>query len=113
MHPTKHAAQPAFPDHLTGTSISPRKLCHRPKIGIIMQQGPAVLDALNADHDALNADQEIYGFANGDAEPAQGSEIARGDGRDYVAGHLYDLEAAQQSLAEHQVAHDDFFDTEK
>jgi hypothetical protein len=43
--------------------------CHRPKIAVIVQQWPAVLDA-------PGADQQVDGLADGDAAPAQRTEIA-------------------------------------
>src|ERR1700730_4370217 len=93
----------------------PKIPCHRPKIAVIVQQWPAVLDA-------PGADQQVDGLADGDAAPAQRTEIAgRRDGNP-VAGHWHYLEAPQQGLdvssrplavkalkylAKHQIPNDD------
>src|ERR1700722_9309269 len=98
----------------------PKMPCHRSKIAVIVEQWPAVLDA-------PGSDQEVDGLANGDATPAQGTEITGGRDRDRLAGHRHDVEAAQQALdlerclfavealqhlTKHQIPNDDLFDAQ-
>src|SRR5712671_4593272 len=88
---------------------------HRKKIAVIVEQGPAVLDA-------PGPDQQVDGLADGDPAPAQRAEIAGSRDSDRLAGHWHDCEAAQQNLdflsfplavqalqhlAKHQIPNDD------
>src|SRR3984893_14079306 len=69
----------------------PEMARHGMEIAIVVEQGPAVLDA-------PGADQEVDGLADSDPAPAQGAEIARRRDSDRVAGHRHNFEAAQQGL---------------
>src|SRR6266849_802316 len=64
---------------------------HRKKIAVIVEQGPAVLDA-------PSPDQQVDGLADGDPAPAQCAEIPGRRDDDRVARHWHDCEAAQQNL---------------
>jgi hypothetical protein len=98
----------------------PQVPTHRMEIAVIVKQWPAVLDA-------PGADQQVDCLADGDAAPAQGTEIAGSCDCNCVTGHCHNFKAAQQSLdvsggpfasqalqylAKHQVANDDLLCTE-
>src|SRR5450756_790205 len=108
-----------------GLARLPHKVCfekpqmprHRPKIAIIVQKRPSVLNA-------PRPNQEVDGLPDGDAASPQGPEIAGGGDRYCLSCHRHDLEPPQQGLdfpgrmlavealqhlAEHQIPDDDFF----
>src|SRR3954447_15753602 len=85
---------------------------HGTEVAIVVEQRPAVLDA-------PGADQQTDGLADGDAAPAQGTEIAGCRNGNRISRHVHDFEAPQQGfdfpsrpfivkalqhLAQHQIA---------
>src|SRR5467141_348578 len=98
----------------------PKMPCHRPKIAVVVQQWPAVLDA-------PCSNQQVDGLADGDAALAQGTEITGRYDRNLLPGHWHYFEAQQQGLdfsrcplatktlqhlAKHQIPNDDFVRTQ-